>query len=225
MSSRHGSFPFHWMWESFSIKGQTICQDQDLLDKSKKLTLPRASTAPPRDLPYDPEAVLGCPAPKESHCLGVPKSSRTPEVPCGRPQRYLPHTGLVPRSSLLPLFWKMEARSEARKRQMRQERRRWLNLTQQLLNLEGQRLSREKLLSLEELEEKLRAEMLCLATEPEEPGPQKEKRKAKTHGPAPKDELSFKPVINQKVPNFKQLQRRFQERLEQKKEQGGCRRP
>ncbi|XP_039222143.1 testis-specific protein 10-interacting protein isoform X1 [Crotalus tigris] len=219
VSSRQGSFPFHWMWESFSIKGQTICQDQDL-EKSKKLTLPRASTAPPREPPYNPDTVLGCPAPKEGPCLGVPKSSRTPEVPCSRAQRYLPHTSLVPRSSLLPLFWKMEARSEARKRQMRQERRRWLNLTQQLLNLEGQRLSREKLLSLEELEEKLRAEMLCLATEPEEPGPQKEKRKAKTRGPTPKEELSFKPVINQKVPNFKQLQRRFQEQLEQKKEQG-----
>uniref|UniRef100_A0A8C6Y3R0 Testis-specific protein 10-interacting protein n=1 Tax=Naja naja TaxID=35670 RepID=A0A8C6Y3R0_NAJNA len=61
--------------------------------------------------------------------------------------------------------------------------------------------------------------MLCLATEPEEPGPQKEKRKSKNRGPNPKEELTFKPVINQKVPNFKHLQKRFQEQLEQKKEQ------
>uniref|UniRef100_A0A8C5RG72 Testis-specific protein 10-interacting protein n=2 Tax=Laticauda laticaudata TaxID=8630 RepID=A0A8C5RG72_LATLA len=219
ISPRQGSFPFHWMWESFSIKGQTICQDQ-VLDKTKKLTLPRAATAPARETPYNPDTILGSPAPKESHCWGVHKSSRTPEVPCSRPQRYLPHMGLVPRSSLLPLFWKMEARSEARKRQLRQERRHWLHLTQQLLNLEGQRVSREKQLSLEELEEKLRAEMLCLATEPEEPGPQKEKIKSKNRGPTPKEELTFKPVINQKVPNFKHLQKRFQEQLEQKKEQG-----
>ncbi|XP_058016441.1 testis-specific protein 10-interacting protein isoform X2 [Ahaetulla prasina] len=219
ITPRQGSFPFHWMWESFSIKGQTICQDQ-VLDKAKKLTLPRAVTAPPRETLYNPDTILGCPAPKESHSLGVHKSSRTPEVPCSRPQRYLPHMGLVPRSSLLPLFWKMEARSEARKRQLRQERRHWLHLTQQLLNLEGHRHSREKPLSLEELEEKLRAEMLCLATEPEEPVPQKEKRKSKARSPTPKEEPTFKPVINQKVPNFKHLQKRFQDQLLQKKEQG-----
>ncbi|XP_070807122.1 testis-specific protein 10-interacting protein isoform X2 [Pituophis catenifer annectens] len=219
IAPRQGSFPFHWMWESFSIKGQTICQDQ-VLDKTKKLTLPRAATAPSRETLYNPDAILGSPAPKESHCLGAHKSARTPEVPCSRPQRYLPHMALVPRSSLLPLFWKMEARSEARKRQLRQERRHWLHLTQQLLNLEGHRHSREKHLSLEELEEKLRAEMLCLATEPEEPVPQKEKRKSKSRSPTPKEEPTFKPVINQKVPNFKYLQKRFQDQLEQKKEQG-----
>ncbi|KAG8146700.1 hypothetical protein E2320_013822 [Naja naja] len=168
ISPRQGSFPFHWMWESFSIKGQTICQDQ-VLDKAKKLILPRAATAPARETRYNPDTILGSPAPKESHCLGVPKSSRTPEVPCSKPQR-------------------------------------------------AARLA-EKQLSLEELEEKLRAEMLCLATEPEEPGPQKEKRKSKNRGPNPKEELTFKPVINQKVPNFKHLQKRFQEQLEQKKEQ------
>ncbi|XP_070622432.1 testis-specific protein 10-interacting protein isoform X2 [Erythrolamprus reginae] len=219
ISSRQGSFPFHWMWESFSIKGHTICQE-NVLDKAKKVTLPRAATAPSRETPYNPDTILGSPAPKESHSAGVHKPFRIPEATCSRTQRYLPHMGLVPRSSLLPLFWKMEARSEARKRQLRQERRHWLHLTQQLLNLEGQGFSREKHLSLEELEEKLRAEMLCLVTEPEEPLPQKEKKKSKTRSPGPKAELTFKPVINQKVPNFKHLQRRFQEQLEQKKEQG-----
>ncbi|KAM6435252.1 testis-specific protein 10-interacting protein [Liasis olivaceus] len=216
---RPGSFPFHWMWESFSIKGQAVYQDR-ALEKAKKRTLPRASTDSPQEPPFTPALASGSPAPKESRCLEALKTSGSPEGPYSRRQKHYSHAGLVPRSSLLPLFWKMEARSEARKRQLRQERRHWLHLTHQLLTLEGQGLRREKCLSVKELEEKLRAELLCLATEPEEPGPQKEKRKSKTRAPTPKEEPTFKPVINRRVPNFKHLQRRFQEQLEQRKEQG-----
>ncbi|XP_063173172.1 testis-specific protein 10-interacting protein [Candoia aspera] len=209
---RPGSFPFHWMWESFSIKGQAVYQDR-VLDKAKKLTLPRASTDSHREPPGNPPLSLGSPAPKDSHCLEVFKAS-------GTPQKHHPHSGLLPRGSLLPLFWKMEARSEARKHQLRQERWRWLHLTQQLLALEGQGLQQGKRPSLRLLEEKLQAELLCLATEPEEPGPQKEKRKPKARPPTPKEEPTFKPIINRRVPNFKHLQRHFQEQLEQRKEQG-----
>lgn len=125
--------------------------------------------------------------------------------------------GPSPGSSLFPLYWKMEARSEARKRQLRQERRHWLQLTQQLLNLEDQSPWDEKRLSVKQLEEKLRAELLCLATEPVEISPQRQKNRAKTA----REELKFKPTINRKVPNFKNLQKRFQEQHEQKKNQGG----
>ncbi|XP_061461787.1 testis-specific protein 10-interacting protein [Rhineura floridana] len=222
--SRPGSFPFHWIWESFSVNGQAVYQDRSL-EKPKKKRSPQASTVSIHEPPCTPEPGSPGPtpcSPKEGRCVEVPKAAADdgPEDhPWSRRQKHHQPPGLAPGSSLLPLYWKMEARSEARKRQLRQERQRWLQLTQQLLSLEDQFPRREKHLSLKQLEEKLRAELLCLATEPEEPGPQKEKGKAKSRARASKEEPTFQPVINRKVPNFRSLQRRFQEQLEQKKDQ------
>ncbi|XP_063001955.1 testis-specific protein 10-interacting protein [Elgaria multicarinata webbii] len=211
--SRQGSFPFHWMWERFSVKGQAVYQEGPP-EKAKKKKSPRVSTISVCETPCTPEPGQASAGVKEE-----PKPSRGPENPCSRRRQHHQCPGLAPGRSLLPLYWKMEARSEARKRQLRQERKRWLQLTQQLLSLEDRSPSPEKRLSFKQLEEKLQVEMLCLATEPEEPGPQKEKSKAKSRFQSAKEEPTFQPIINRKIPNFKSLQRRFQEQLEQKKEQ------
>ncbi|XP_062821415.1 testis-specific protein 10-interacting protein isoform X1 [Anolis carolinensis] len=217
---RSGSFPFQWMWESFSLKGQAVYQDH-FLEKAKKKKKKRSTRSPSLSIhepPCTPEP--GLVSNEDVHGLEMLKPPGVAEPPRSRPRHHKcrPHGGLPPGSSLFPLYWKMEARAEARKRQLRQERRRWLQLTQQLLSLEAGSPRKEKRLSVKQLEEKLRAELLCLATEPEEPGPQKGKGPEKAAAAA-KREPTFKPTINRRIPNFKSLQRRFQEQLAQKKEQ------
>ncbi|CAI5798062.1 Hypothetical predicted protein [Podarcis lilfordi] len=219
--SRPGSFPFHWMWESISVNGQAMYQDR-LLEKPKKKRSPQTSVTTFREPPCTPE--LGNPragSPKGGHCSKDPKPSNgVPEDPWPTCQKCHRQVGLAPGSSLLPLYWKMDSRQEARKRQMRQERHRWLQLTQELLSLEDQGPRSNKRFSLKRLEEKLRAELLCLATEPEEPAPQREARRAKGRAQTDREEqLTFQPTINRRIPNFKSLQRRFQEQLEQRKDQ------
>ncbi|KAJ7307467.1 hypothetical protein JRQ81_009488 [Phrynocephalus forsythii] len=213
---RPGSFPFHWMWESFSIKGQGMYQDPSP-EKTKKKRSPRTSTISVQGTPCTPEPEASG-RKDSSHSLAASGSSGSPENCRSKPPKCSQHGGLPPGSSLLPLFWKMEARSEARKRQLRQERRRWLQLTQQLLSLEDQPAKRGRHLSIKQLEEKLRAELLCLATEPEEPGPPRDARKPGARMQATKQEPTFKPTINRKIPNFKNLQRRFQEQLMERKD-------
>lgn len=214
---RPGSFPFHWIWESFSLKGQGVYQDQSP-EKAKKKGSPRTSTLSVREPPCTPEPAAS--GGKDRHSRGASGPSVHAGDARSRPPKRRQHGVPPPGSSLLPLYWKMEARSEARKRQLRQERRRWLQLAQQLLSLEEKPPRRGKHLSVQQLEEKLRAELLCLATEPEEPGPPREVGRTRTRAPAAKEEPTFKPAINQKVPNFKNLQRRFQEQLMQRKDQG-----
>lgn len=212
-----GSFPFHWMWESFSLKGQAVFRNR-ALEKAKKRRSPRPSGTAVSELHATPEPSLGstggqaATSPKGSQCSNSDTSSRH--------QKHQQHAGPAAGSTLFPLYWKMEARSEARKRQLRQERRRWLQLTHQLLNLENQSPEHEKRLSAKQLEDKLRAEFLCLATEPSEPKPPREKSRPKSHIRSTKEEPTFQPAINRKVPNFKNLQKRFQEQLEQRKDQG-----
>lgn len=211
------------MWESISVNGQAMYQDR-LLEKPKKKRSPQTSVTTFREPPCTPEP--GNPragSPKGGHCSKDPKPSNgAPEDPWPTCQKCHRRVGLAPGSSLLPLYWKMDSRQEARKRQMRQERHRWLQLTQELLSLEDQGPRSNKRFSLKRLEEKLRAELLCLATEPEEPGPQREARRAKGRAQTNREEqLTFQPTINRRIPNFKSLQRRFQEQLEQRKDQGG----
>ncbi|XP_060116118.1 testis-specific protein 10-interacting protein [Heteronotia binoei] len=214
-----GSFPFQWMWERFSIKGQATYQDQSL-EKGKKKNFSIVSKRSASEPFSTSEPGSGSPR-RQGFSDTKDKSSDTKEMSEGpkelryKHQKHRQLMGPSPESSLLPLYWKMEARSEARKRQLRQERQHWFQLTQQLLNLEDRFRWSEKRLSTKQLEEKLRAEMLCLVTEPVEPCSQKEKIRAKTA----KEELTFKPTINRKIPNFKNLQKRFQEQLEQKKDQ------
>ncbi|XP_066466474.1 testis-specific protein 10-interacting protein [Tiliqua scincoides] len=217
---RPGSFPFHWMWESISVKGQALYQDcSPARAKDKQST--QASSTSVHDPPCTPAPSSGSTveqlvsSTKESSSLEETRPPGPPENPLYKHQKLHQHAGLPPGSALLPLYWKIEARSEARKQQLRQERRRWLQLTQQLLNLESQAPRQEKHLSAKQVEDKLRAELLCLATEPKEPGPQREKSRAKST----KKEPVFQPTINHKVPNFKGLQRRFQEQLEHRKDQ------
>uniref|UniRef100_A0A6J0VED8 Testis-specific protein 10-interacting protein n=1 Tax=Pogona vitticeps TaxID=103695 RepID=A0A6J0VED8_9SAUR len=213
---RPGSFPFHWMWESFSVKGQGVYQDQ-APEKTKKKRSPRTSALSVREPPSTPEpAVTGG---KDSHSSLASGPSAGAEGSRSRPPKHRQHGGLPPGNALLPLYWKVEARSEARKRQLRQERRRWLHLAQQLLSLEDQAPKKGRPLSVKQLEEKLRAELLCLATEPEEPGPPRDVGKTRTRARAMEDEPTFKPTINHKIPNFKNLQKRFQEQLMQRKDQ------
>nr|XP_056709407.1 testis-specific protein 10-interacting protein [Euleptes europaea] len=217
--SNSGSFPFHWLWERFSIKGQAMYQHRSL-EKAKKNSsmVSRSSVCEPLSTSEPGSSFTSGQGswnstdnyyPAERGTSGGPK-----ELPC-KHQKHHQLMGPPSGSSLLPLYWKMEARSEARKRQLRQERRRWLQLTQQLLSLEDQSPWCEKRLSAKQLEEKLRAELLCLATEPLDPSSPREKIRTKTA----KEEPTFKPTINRKIPNFKNLQKRFQERLEQKKDQ------
>ncbi|KAJ6654249.1 hypothetical protein lerEdw1_007346 [Lerista edwardsae] len=224
---RPGSFPFHWMWESFSVKGQAVYQDclVPARAKGKRPTPTSSSSAfetPCTPVPSSRTLDGGQQVSTSTKDSGSLEEVRPPAPPAP-PENLLykqpkphQHAGLPPGSALLPLYWKIEARAEARKRQLRQERRRWLQLTQQLLNLEGQAPRPEKRLSAKQVGEKLRAELLCLATEPQEPSPQKEKGRA---GKAGKKEPQFQPAINRKIPNFKGLQRRFQEQLENRKDQ------
>nr|XP_060614531.1 testis-specific protein 10-interacting protein [Anolis sagrei ordinatus] len=218
-ASRSGSFPFQWMWESFSVKGQAVYQDDFLVKtkKKKKKRSPQSSPLSMREPSCTPEPGLA--SHMDAHGLEMLKPPDNDESSRSRSRHHKcrQHGGLSPGSSLFPLYWKMEARAEARKRQLRQERRRWLQLTQQLLSLEAGSPPKEKHLSVKHLEEKLRAELLCLATEPEEPGPQKGKGPEEVAAAA-KREPTFKPTINRRIPNFKSLQRRFQEQLAQKKE-------
>ncbi|KAL8184108.1 UNVERIFIED_CONTAM: hypothetical protein K2H54_006778 [Gekko kuhli] len=217
---RSGSFPFQWMWERFSIKGQATYQHQTL-EKAKKKNSSKVSKSSASEPLSTSEPGSGSTSRqgssdvKDNFGLGECGTSEEPkELRYKHPKRRQ-LIGPSPGSSLLPLYWKMEARSEARKRQLRQERRHWLQLAQQLLSLEERSPWSEKRLSAKQLEEKLRAELLCLATEPVEPSPQKEKTKGKTA----KEEPTFKPTINRKIPDFKNLQKRFQDQLEQKKDQ------
>lgn len=229
---RPGSFPFHWMWETFSVKGQAVYQDCLVPARAKgKRSTPTSSSSaletPCTPVPSSQTLDAGQQASTSTKESGSLEEVRLPappapsENPLYKQQKRHQHAGLPPGSALLPLYWKIEARAEARKRQLRQERRRWLQLTQQLLSLESQGPRPEKRLTAKQVEEKLRAELLCLATEPKEPGPQKEKGRGKPS----KKEPQFQPTINHKVPNFKGLQRRFQEQLENRKGQGeamGC---
>ncbi|XP_053133284.1 testis-specific protein 10-interacting protein isoform X2 [Hemicordylus capensis] len=218
---RPGSFPFHWMWESFSVKGQAVYQDRSL-EKATRRQAPLAASLSVHEPTCTPVPSSGSIAGqgagsqvKERRCseeAGPPGAS---EVRWPRRQKPPRRVGPPPGSSLGPLYWKMEARSEARKRQLRQERRHWLQLAQQLLSLDDPK--QEKCPSLKLLEEKLRAELLCLASEPPEPSPQREKAKGRAH--SAKEGPTFQPTINHKIPNFKSLQKRFQEQLEQKKDQ------
>lgn len=153
---------------------------------------------------------------KEANSLEEAKPMAPPENILYKHEKHHQHMGLSPGSALLPLYWKIESRAENRKRQLRQERRRWLQLTQQLLNLESQAPGKERYVSAKEVEEKLKAELLCLATEPKEPGSRREKSRARSA----KKEPTFQPTINRKVPNFKGLQKRFQEQLARRKDQG-----
>ncbi|CAM2116842.1 unnamed protein product [Caretta caretta] len=111
----------------------------------------------------------------------------------------------------------MEARSEARKRQLQEERRHWLQLAQQLLSLEEAVSSPawEAVTSAQQLRARLRAEALCLATEPQDPSPRGHRRKGR--GLAPKDKTRFQPIINQTIPDFETLHKKFQEQLEKRK--------
>ncbi|XP_077184985.1 testis-specific protein 10-interacting protein isoform X2 [Paroedura picta] len=212
---RPGSFPFHWMWEKFSIKSQATYEHRSF-GKAKKNSskVSRSSTCEPLST-SDSTSRRGSIDAKHNYSLAEHGTSEGPKELRYKHQKRRQLMGPSPGSSLFPLYLKMEARSEARKRQLRQERRHWLQLTQQLLSLEDRSPWREKRLSAKQLEEKLRAELLCLATEPEDPSPQREKIRTKTA----KEEPTFKPAINHKIPNFKNLQKRFQEQLEQKKDQ------
>lgn len=220
---RPGSFPFHWRWERFSIKGQATYQHQSLENAMKKNSskVSKSFASEPLSASSEPGSTStirqGSSDTKDKYCLTEHGTSEGPKELRYKHKKRRQFMGPSPGSSLLPLYWKMEARSEARKRQLRQERRHWLQLAQQLLSLEDQSPWSEKRLSARLLEEKLRAELLCLATEPVEPSPQREKIRGKTS----KEKLMFKPTINCKTLNFKNLQKRFQERLEQKKDQGG----
>ncbi|XP_042295511.1 testis-specific protein 10-interacting protein [Sceloporus undulatus] len=216
---RLGSFPFNWMWESVSVKGQAMYQDSSLA-KTKKKNPPRVSDLSIHQPPATPEPSLAPTGGKDNSCLEIckPLTGTDNSRLRSRHQKCCQCGGLPPGSPLVPLYWKMEARADARKRQLRQERRHWLQLTQQLLSLEEHPPRKEKRLSVKQLEEKLRAELLCLATEPEEPSPQKENKKGKGQDPATKEEMTFKPTINRKIPNFKNLQKRFQDQLARKKE-------
>ncbi|XP_067400511.1 testis-specific protein 10-interacting protein [Emydura macquarii macquarii] len=112
----------------------------------------------------------------------------------------------------------MEARSEARKRQLREERRHWLQLAQQLLSLEEAVMSSpawEVATSAQQLRARLRAEALCLATEPQDPSPRGHRRKGR--GLATEDKTRFQPIINRTIPDFETLHKRFQEQLEKRK--------
>ncbi|XP_054828871.1 testis-specific protein 10-interacting protein [Eublepharis macularius] len=219
---RPGSFPFHWRWERFSIKGQAMYQHRSL-EKAKKNSPKSSKSAicePLSTTESDSGSTNGQGSSniQDNYCLAECGTSGGPKEARHKHQKHQQLMGPPPGSSLLPLYWKMEARSEARKRQLRQERRHWLQLAQQLLSLEDRSPWFEKHFSAKQLEEKLRAELLCLATEPAEPSPpspQREKNRAKTA----KEEPTFKPTINRKIPNFKHLQKRFQEQLEQKKDQ------
>ncbi|XP_044304724.1 testis-specific protein 10-interacting protein isoform X2 [Varanus komodoensis] len=208
--SRPGSFPFHWMWEHVSVKGQAMYQGAPP-EKAKKKKSPLASSSSVREPPCAPQSSPGATAAKETRCLEGARPSAGGSRPCC--------SSLAPRGSLLSLCWTMEARSEARKRQLRQERKRWLHLTQQLLSLEQRCPKQEKCLPGKQLEERLRAEMLCLAAAPEEPCPQAERRGAKAGARPGQEGLTFQPAINRRIPDFKNLQRRFQEQLERKKDQ------
>ncbi|XP_048365567.1 testis-specific protein 10-interacting protein [Sphaerodactylus townsendi] len=212
--SSSGSFPFHWMWERFSVDGQAVYQQRSLEKAKKNSSKDSRSSACESFSTSEPNS-SSTRISRDNYCLAERGTSGRSRELRYKHQKHHQFMGPPPGSSLLPLYWKMEARSEARKRQLRQERQHWLQLAQQLLSLEDRSPWYEKRLSAKKLEEKLRAELLCLATEPMEPSSQRNKIKAKTA----KEEPTFKPTINHKIPNFKNLQKRFQEQLEQKKDQ------
>ncbi|XP_037760497.2 testis-specific protein 10-interacting protein [Chelonia mydas] len=201
------SFPFQWMWEEFSLNGRALLPAPSL-DKAKKGELRRAPNNSPRESVRP--TMIGLQG-REDQWAG--SSQRRSSAERGRIKQ-APHPSP---STLSSLYWKMEARSEARKRQLQEERRHWLQLAQQLLSLEEAVSSPawEAVTSAQQLRARLRAEALCLATEPQDPSPRGHRRKGR--GLAPKDKTRFQPIINQTIPDFETLHKKFQEQLEKRK--------
>ncbi|XP_032660234.1 testis-specific protein 10-interacting protein [Chelonoidis abingdonii] len=201
------SFPFQWMWEEFSLNGRALLPAPSL-DKVKKGEPRRAPNNSPR------ENVRPTTTDLQGHVDQRAGSSQGRSSTEGSRIKRAPQSSP---STLSSLYWKMEARSEARKRQLQEERRHWLQLAQQLLSLEEAVSSPawEAVASAQQLRARLRAEVLCLATEPQDPSPREHRRKGR--GLAPKDKMQFQPIINQTIPDFETLHRRFQEQLEKRK--------
>ncbi|XP_074815836.1 testis-specific protein 10-interacting protein [Natator depressus] len=201
------SFPFQWMWEEFSLNGRALLPAPSL-DKAKKGELRRAPNNSPRESVRP--TVIGLQGRVDQR---AGSSQRRSSAERGRIKQ-APHPSP---STLSSLYWKMEARSEARKRQLQEERRHWLQLAQQLLSLEEAVSSPawEAVTSAQQLRARLRAEALCLATEPQDPSPRGHRRKGR--GLAPKDKTQFQPIINQTIPDFETLHKKFQEQLEKRK--------
>nr|XP_025043826.1 testis-specific protein 10-interacting protein isoform X1 [Pelodiscus sinensis] len=201
------SFPFQWMWEEFSLNGRALLPAPSL-DQMKKGEPRRAPNNSPRESVHPKKMGLHR---RADQWAGSSQGHSSTEG--GRVKR-VPHPTS---SSLSPLYWKMEARSEARKRQLREERRHWLQLAQQLLSLEEAVSSPawETSTSAQQPRARLRAEALCLATEPQDPSPRGHRRKGK--GLAPKDKIRYQPIINRTIPDFETLHKRFQEQLEKRK--------